>query len=284
MIKLLPSLEGNEGWVRYKKNPPHPTPRGENLKTMIKFFRNIRQSLLMENKTSKYFKYAIGEIVLVVIGILIALQINNWNESRKEKQKEINVAKEIYTELNENIEFVKNQLKLWERRNTNIKKVSDFIIADSISITQREFDSIMIFVIGFNNFKLKHNKFSKIIESESFEFNQSKDIITEMLSLNADYNTLMAYYKFNETNYHDILQPYLLKNYSFRNFADILSGQKSSNKLDFKTLLDDLEFDNVIQSVRGNNEPFVMYINSALKKMGKFRSILEGVYPTIKLE
>ena len=44
---------------------------------MIKFFRNIRKNLLMENKTSKYFKYAIGEIILVVIGILIALQINN---------------------------------------------------------------------------------------------------------------------------------------------------------------------------------------------------------------
>ena len=51
---------------------------------MIKFFRHIRKSLLMENKTSHYFKYAIGEIILVVIGILIALQINNWNESRKE--------------------------------------------------------------------------------------------------------------------------------------------------------------------------------------------------------
>jgi len=56
---------------------------------MIKFFRRIRQNLLMENKTGKYFKYAIGEIVLVVIGILIALSINNWNESRKQRQKEI---------------------------------------------------------------------------------------------------------------------------------------------------------------------------------------------------
>jgi hypothetical protein len=43
----------------------------------------------MENKTAKYFKYAIGEIILVVIGILIALQINIWNESRKQRQKEI---------------------------------------------------------------------------------------------------------------------------------------------------------------------------------------------------
>ncbi|MDH7914447.1 DUF6090 family protein [Winogradskyella sp. SYSU M77433] len=56
---------------------------------MLKFFRNIRKSLLNEGKTGKYLKYAIGEIVLVVIGILIALQINNWNENRKlENSKE----------------------------------------------------------------------------------------------------------------------------------------------------------------------------------------------------
>jgi hypothetical protein len=56
---------------------------------MIKFFRKIRQSLLLKGNTGKYLKYAIGEIILVVIGILIALSINNWNEDRK-KQKLIN--------------------------------------------------------------------------------------------------------------------------------------------------------------------------------------------------
>lgn len=54
---------------------------------MIKLFRNIRQTLLNEDKTTKYFKYAIGEIVLVVIGILIALQVNNWNEERIAKKE-----------------------------------------------------------------------------------------------------------------------------------------------------------------------------------------------------
>ena len=49
---------------------------------MIKFFRKIRYDLMNQNKTTKYFKYAIGEIVLVVIGILIALQVNNWNVNR----------------------------------------------------------------------------------------------------------------------------------------------------------------------------------------------------------
>ena len=60
---------------------------------MIKFFRNIRQNLLMEEKTGKYLKYAIGEIILVVLGILIALQINNWNENRL-------INKEVNTYLN----------------------------------------------------------------------------------------------------------------------------------------------------------------------------------------
>jgi|TARA_R110000737_G_C14509985_1_gene473452 hypothetical protein len=46
---------------------------------MIKFFRKIRQNLVSKGNTGKYLKYAIGEIILVVIGILIALSINNWN-------------------------------------------------------------------------------------------------------------------------------------------------------------------------------------------------------------
>jgi len=52
---------------------------------MIKFFRKIRYDLMEKNKTGKYLKYAIGEIILVVIGILVALQINTWNEEKKER-------------------------------------------------------------------------------------------------------------------------------------------------------------------------------------------------------
>ena len=70
---------------------------------MIKFFRKIRQNLIMENKKGKYFKYAIGEIILVVVGILIALSINNWNEKRKVVQdiEETKIA--LKKELEQNI-------------------------------------------------------------------------------------------------------------------------------------------------------------------------------------
>ena len=66
---------------------------------MIKFFRKIRYDLMEKNKTGKYFKYAIGEIILVVIGILIALQINDWNEKRKLKSEEIKLLKEMKSAL-----------------------------------------------------------------------------------------------------------------------------------------------------------------------------------------
>tara|TARA_R100001369_G_scaffold10707_11_gene23977 strand:+ start:2795 stop:3070 length:276 start_codon:yes stop_codon:yes gene_type:complete len=68
---------------------------------MIKFFRHIRKNQIMENKTSKYFKYAIGEIILVVIGILIALQINNWNQNRIERNKENLILTELIVDLEE---------------------------------------------------------------------------------------------------------------------------------------------------------------------------------------
>jgi len=80
---------------------------------MIKFFRKIRQNLLMENKTGKYFKYAIGEIVLVVIGILIALQINNWNEHDKSQtlaQKYLKLIKSDLELDNEHFETLNKML------------------------------------------------------------------------------------------------------------------------------------------------------------------------------
>ena len=66
---------------------------------MIKFFRHIRQNLLSKNKFSKYLIYAIGEIILVVIGILIALQINNNNELNKQRAKEVQFLKNLKSDL-----------------------------------------------------------------------------------------------------------------------------------------------------------------------------------------
>jgi hypothetical protein len=66
---------------------------------MTKFFKRIRHQLLSENKVSKYLLYAIGEIALVMIGILLALQVNNWNESRKERVQEIKLYENLLVSL-----------------------------------------------------------------------------------------------------------------------------------------------------------------------------------------
>ncbi|WP_445385788.1 DUF6090 family protein [Robiginitalea sp. IMCC44478] len=78
---------------------------------MIKFFRRIRQNLLTEGKTVKYFKYAIGEIILVVIGILIALQINNWNENRKDNFVELKILQSLNNDLITDINNLKGMIK-----------------------------------------------------------------------------------------------------------------------------------------------------------------------------
>ena len=71
---------------------------------MIKFFRKIRYNLMEQNKTGKYFKYAIGEILLVIIGILIAVSINGWNEERKLKIEEQAILKDLKQEMETNLE------------------------------------------------------------------------------------------------------------------------------------------------------------------------------------
>ena len=77
---------------------------------MIRFFRIIRQQLLTQNRFSKYMIYAIGEIILVVIGILLALKVNNWNE----KQNNLKYEQSILQELKK--EFENNLAQLEEKR------------------------------------------------------------------------------------------------------------------------------------------------------------------------
>lgn len=80
---------------------------------MFRFFRQIRQKLLTENKLSKYILYALGEIVLVVIGILIALQINTWNEGRENDEYQRELLGEIRLSLQKDIDHNTNTALRW---------------------------------------------------------------------------------------------------------------------------------------------------------------------------
>lgn len=88
---------------------------------MIQIFRHIRRSLLEQGNIGKYLKYAFGEIVLVVLGILIALQINNWNQDRQDKEFEITILKEIKASLESDMEMNEGFV------NFNVRNIDDGI-------------------------------------------------------------------------------------------------------------------------------------------------------------
>ena len=114
---------------------------------MIKFFRKIRQNLLLENKTGKYFKYAIGEIILVVIGILIALQINNWNEDKKyQKQLQIKIHA-VLGDMRENNLQIKAILADLEEQN----QAANYIIP-ILESEQKLIQDSLRFILDFNSF------------------------------------------------------------------------------------------------------------------------------------
>src|SRR6056297_3467214 len=94
---------------------------------MIKFFRKIRQNLLQENRFSKYLLYAIGEIVLVVLGILIALQINNWNENRKERIAESVLLTQLKSEFESNSKQLGEKMIIRNNMITASFKLLDYI-------------------------------------------------------------------------------------------------------------------------------------------------------------
>ena len=129
---------------------------------MIKFFRKIRQKLLSENKFNKYIFYAIGEIILVVIGILIALQINNNNEAAKKKEKEKIILKEILTSLNNDFKGFDN---FWDSR---------------LERRKEGLDSLQIYI--FENKKVSDEKI------QDAYFKSKQGILFRLKSLNLEFN------------------------------------------------------------------------------------------------
>ena len=94
---------------------------------MIKFFRKIRYDLMEKNKTGKYLKYAIGEIVLVVIGILIAVSINKWNEQNKKKQLKSEYISSLITDYTKDTLQLNDRLKRNKERLTFLNSTRDSI-------------------------------------------------------------------------------------------------------------------------------------------------------------
>lgn len=220
---------------------------------MIKFFRKIRQKLLTENKFSKYLLYAIGEIVLVVIGILIALQINNWNEERKTEKEEIrilnNLLESLYSAKDQsNIEiFEEKQLKesllvaLGKNSNKsefNVNTISDSLFYDIIWNSNPSVPVLNSYSDIKNTGKIGLIKNRKIRES----FTNLELTLTDLNSLVTDRLTVQQS-RIDDILVNDVNFVRLLKSMeptinvdteSQNNYEVILTNQKTRNLLALK--------------------------------------------------
>jgi len=143
---------------------------------MIKFFRKIRQNLLMENKTGKYLKYAIGEIILVVIGILIALYLNNLNESSKNNQLENAYLRGVLKNIDVDINELNDNLKKDSLKFINYTILQKAFNDEAIRSDKRLMENAVLASFGYYGFNSNRIVFDDLVSSGKLNLIQSDSI------------------------------------------------------------------------------------------------------------
>ena len=209
---------------------------------MIPIFRKLRKQLANDNKPIKYIRYAIGEIVLVVIGILIALQLNNYNDTRIKKNVEQKILSEILNGLNEDLKDIQGNMKghthginacnYWQKIITNQKVSADSLLYNYHYLT-RDFISI------------QNNSGYESLKSKGLEIIHNDSLRIEIIKLyEQDYNSIRKLEEeYNEVqfqeNYFKEINHILSPNFVFDANGEIIALQQPlvCNELQQKTML-----------------------------------------------
>ncbi|NNK18832.1 MAG: hypothetical protein HKP49_06725 [Maribacter sp.] len=153
---------------------------------MLKFFRKIRRNLLTENKFSKYLFYAIGEILLVVIGILIALQINNWNnekiERKEEKKSYVNIKRQIIDDKNDLLQVIDY--------NNYFTRAYQYGIKLIMSDNRSKIDSLALVTMSLSQFSDFHNSgniYQTLVNSGDLKLLKNSKITSAIQKLETTY-------------------------------------------------------------------------------------------------
>ena len=216
---------------------------------MIKFFRKIRYDLMEQNKTGKYLKYAIGEIILVVIGILLALQIKNWNQERIKKARSIGYMKSLVEDIKSDIAQYNINIESYTTDiNNNNKRL--FINNDYKIL---EADSIIKLVAGFYMInKTTRQTYDKIKNAG----------LIESLGTDATNKAVNDYYSLENVYYENLLQwdkENMVKDYNFwfynNNFESSSVRDYNTNNLPFLDSAEKRKADliKLIESTQGRN-------------------------------
>ncbi|MCA0131333.1 DUF6090 family protein [Winogradskyella alexanderae] len=216
---------------------------------MIKLFNKIRKQLLIENKMGRYFKYAIGEIILVMIGILLALQVNNWNNNRMLKKEELKVMKSLHKEFSENLVKFDFAYKF----HTNRKRLIETIM--SVNPTELATDSLINLMQGVNGnytFDPYQGIYNSIINSGKIELisNDSlKSKIARIQDIVRDYQEEeIGVREFTKQN----LYPFQLGEPMGFFIYDLNDKSQSlSIKTNYVKIIESVRFNNLMQHMRG---------------------------------
>ncbi len=159
---------------------------------MIKFFRHIRQRLLSESKfnppegrsrAGKYMLYAIGEIILVVIGILIALQINNWNEERKARKLESNFIELLIQDLNSDAENLSDLVEGSDAAVESKNLILDYIDGDTANISSLSTHFLNAVFHGINTFVPNKGAIEEIKSAGGLSLIKDQKVSNQILEL-----------------------------------------------------------------------------------------------------
>ena len=190
---------------------------------MIKFFRHIRQNLIMKNQTGKYFKYAIGEIILVVIGILIALQINNWNENQKLEVQEYAIIQSFTDEIKNNNQVLIESIK----KNRYINKVSAQVL-DSIDLGISIFERQNILITtNYNPKSFDLSVLQNILNNQSRLLTQKEALIAKLRRLRFLHESIVKSLYYLDENWNKQSSVFII-NCGFNLRADTINGNKIS--------------------------------------------------------
>jgi len=211
---------------------------------MIKFFRKIRQKLLTENKFSKYLIYAIGEIVLVVIGILIAVQINNNNIENQRKSLETSILKEILGNLEDDMKQINDELY-----SDKVVMKADSTIIAHIRLRASFNDSIAGYLRVSEMFPHLDSKESgyQLLESKGIDLVSDDSLRIRITDFyNRDYPYFRKYEKERVDIVQSIIKPYITKKFYLEDYSKWPYTKRVP--MDYDKFLNDVELISILQT------------------------------------
>ena len=216
---------------------------------MIKFFNKIRKSTLEQNKLGKYLKYAFGEIILVMIGILLALQVNTWNNNRELKKEELKVMKSLHQEFSQNLERFDTVYNVQLKR----KKAIEYVMSGELQNLPTDSLVTLLEMINMSwTFDPFQGIYNSVIGSGKIELISNESLKTKLATI----QDLIKDYQEEEHQTREfskqLLYPFELKtplkSYNF-NENDIVESAKVKDN--YLKAFSSFEFDVLMRNLRG---------------------------------